>query len=46
MNRIIANGQEFVYLSAGTGPKVLLLHGFPDLATTWSFQMDALAQAG
>jgi len=46
MNRIIANGQEFVYLSAGTGPKVLLLHGFPDLATTWSSQMDALAQAG
>ena len=46
MNRIIANGQEFVYLGAGTGPKVLLLHGFPDIASTWSFQMDALAQAG
>jgi pimeloyl-ACP methyl ester carboxylesterase len=25
---------------------VLLLHGFPDIATTWSHQMDALAQAG
>jgi pimeloyl-ACP methyl ester carboxylesterase len=46
MNRITANGQEFYYLSAGAGPKVLLLHGFPDIASTWSFQMDALAQAG
>ena len=42
MNRIIADGQEFVYLSAGTGPKVLLLHGFPDIASTWSFQLPAL----
>ena len=46
MNRIKANGQEFCYLSAGTGPKVLLLHGFPDIPATWSFQMEALAQAG
>jgi len=46
MNRITANGQEFYYLSAGAGPKVLLLHGFPDIAGTWSFQMDALAREG
>jgi len=43
---IEANGQTFACLSHGSGPKVLLLHGFPDIATTWSHQMDALAQAG
>ena len=46
MHRIAANGQEFFYLSAGSGPKVLLVHGFPDVASTWSSQMDALAAAG
>ena len=43
---IRANGQSFACLSQGSGPKVLLLNGFPDIATTWSHQMDALAQAG
>ena len=43
---IHANGQTFACLSHGSGPQVLLLHGFPDIATTWSHQMDALAQAG
>jgi len=43
---IHANGQSFACLRQGSGPKVLLLHGFPDIATTWSHQMDALAQAG
>ena len=43
---IHANGQTFACLSHGSGPQVLLLHGFPDIATTWSYQMDALAQAG
>ena len=43
---IRANGQTFACLSHGSGPKVLLLHGFPDIATTWSHQMEALAQAG
>ena len=43
---IRANGQTFACLSHGSGPQVLLLHGFPDIATTWSHQMDALAQAG
>ena len=43
---IHANGQTFACLSHGSGPQVLLLYGFPDIATTWSHQMDALAQAG
>ena len=41
-----ANGIDFAYLEAGSGPLVLLLHGFPDTAETWSHQMPALAAAG
>jgi pimeloyl-ACP methyl ester carboxylesterase len=49
MHTVHANGLEFAYLSAnlqGTGPLVMLLHGFPDTANTWSHQMPALAAAG
>ena len=45
MNRIRANGLEFAYLEEGDGPLVLLLHGFPDSARSWSHQMRALAAA-
>ena len=45
-NRLRANGIEFAYLEAGSGHLVLLLHGFPDTAETWSHQMPALAAAG
>jgi pimeloyl-ACP methyl ester carboxylesterase len=41
-----ANGLEFAYLEMGDGPPVLLLHGFPDDAWTWSNQLGALAEAG
>jgi pimeloyl-ACP methyl ester carboxylesterase len=43
---IEANGLRFAFLEAGEGPLVLLLHGFPDDAWTWSRQMPALADAG
>jgi len=33
-----ANGLRFAYLSAGSGPLVLLLHGFPDTAHTWDHE--------
>src|SRR5262249_48630939 len=46
MNRICANGLEFAYLEEGAGPLVLLLHGFPDTARSWSHQIRALAAAG
>jgi pimeloyl-ACP methyl ester carboxylesterase len=46
MLQVHANGLEFHCLTQGSGPKVLLLHGFPDTAHTWRYQMDALAQAG
>ena len=34
------------YLEAGTGPLVLLLHGFPELSFSWRHQIAALADAG
>jgi pimeloyl-ACP methyl ester carboxylesterase len=46
MIKIHANGLDFFCLEQGQGPKVLLLHGFPDIAQTWEFQMKALADAG
>jgi pimeloyl-ACP methyl ester carboxylesterase len=41
-----ANGIRFAYLTAGNGPLVLLLHGFPDTAHTWEHVMPQLAAAG
>ena len=41
-----ANGLEFAYLEQGSGPLVLLMHGFPDNAFTWDQQLPALAEAG
>ncbi len=46
MKRIRANGLDFAYVEEGDGPVVLLLHGFPDTARSWSYQMPALASAG
>lgn len=46
MKQVHANGLEFAYEEQGTGPLVLLLHGFPDNAHTWSHQLPALAAAG
>jgi pimeloyl-ACP methyl ester carboxylesterase len=46
LHRIRANGIEFAYLEQGSGPLVLLLHGFPDTASSWSHQLPALAAAG
>lgn len=37
---------EFHILEAGSGPLVVLLHGFPDLAIGWTHQIKALSQAG
>ena len=33
-------------LEAGSGPLVLLIHGFPELAVSWRAQVEALACAG
>lgn len=46
METVRANGLSFAYLSEGTGPLVLLLHGFPDTAHTWDRVIPAVAAAG
>lgn len=40
------NGVEMAYLSAGSGPLVLLLHGYPDTARGWLPVMRQLADGG
>ncbi|MDH3607587.1 MAG: alpha/beta hydrolase [Acidimicrobiia bacterium] len=44
--RIAVNGIELAVAEAGTGYPVLLLHGFPELAHSWRYQLPALAAAG
>ncbi|QOY88766.1 alpha/beta fold hydrolase [Paludibaculum fermentans] len=41
-----ANGIRMHYAEAGTGPLVLLLHGFPELWHAWRHQLAPLAAAG
>lgn len=41
-----ANGLRFGYLESGTGPLVLLVHGFPDTAYSWTATRSALAATG
>ena len=40
------NGVSLHYVEAGTGPLVLLLHGFPDFWYSWHYQIPVLAEAG
>jgi pimeloyl-ACP methyl ester carboxylesterase len=44
--RIATNGAELDVLDAGTGPLVVLCHGFPELSYSWRHQLPALAAAG
>ena len=41
-----ANGLTFAYLEEGTGPLVLMLHGFPDTAHTWDHLRPLIAAKG
>ena len=41
-----ANGIDIHLAEAGSGPAVLLLHGFPELWYSWRHQVGALADAG
>ena len=41
-----ANGLRFGYLESGSGPLVLLVHGFPDTAHAWDSTREVLAAAG
>ncbi|MBT8080329.1 MAG: alpha/beta hydrolase [Gammaproteobacteria bacterium] len=40
------NGIRLAVYEAGSGPPVILLHGFPELAYSWRHQLPALADAG
>ena len=40
------HGESFPVLDVGSGPPVLLLHGFPDSRRLWRLQIPALLQAG
>ena len=44
--QIEANGLKFAVIDAGSGPGVLLLHGFPDSSYVWRHQVPALVKAG
>lgn len=44
--RVKANGLEFEYLEAGTGPLALLWHGFPDSPYTYRYLIPRLVEAG
>jgi pimeloyl-ACP methyl ester carboxylesterase len=43
---VTANGLAFPVLDQGTGPAVLLLHGFPDSRFLWRNQVGPLLDAG
>lgn len=43
---IETNGIEAHVLTAGTGPAVVLAHGFPELSYSWRHQIEPLADAG
>ncbi len=46
MKTVTANGVRFAYLEQGSGPLVLMVHGFPDTAHTLAAVMPAVAAAG
>lgn len=45
-HRAFINGLHLHYVEAGTGPLILLLHGFPEFWYSWRHQIPALADAG
>jgi pimeloyl-ACP methyl ester carboxylesterase len=46
INFVDANGLRFAYFEEGSGPLVLLLHGFPDTAHTWDELRPRIAAKG
>jgi pimeloyl-ACP methyl ester carboxylesterase len=44
--RIEVGGLDFNVVDQGSGPAVLLLHGFPDSSYLWRHQIPALVEAG
>ena len=46
MRRVQGDGITLAVLDEGSGPAVLLLHGFPDSSALWRHQVPALVSAG
>ncbi|HEY9303151.1 MAG TPA: alpha/beta hydrolase [Mycobacterium sp.] len=46
LHYVNANGLNFAYLEDGSGPLVLMLHGFPDTAHTWDDLRARIAAQG
>ena len=46
VHHVEANGLDFAYLEDGSGPLVLMLHGFPDTAHTWDDLRPRIAANG
>ena len=46
IRRIRTGDVELSTTIAGSGPPLLLLHGFPDSAEVWRYQLPALVDAG
>jgi pimeloyl-ACP methyl ester carboxylesterase len=46
LREVDANGLRMQVADAGSGPPVVLLHGFPELWYSWRHQLRALAAAG
>lgn len=44
--RAVINGLDYHYVTCGSGPAVLLVHGFPDSWRVWRHQIPAIAAAG
>ncbi len=42
----VVNGIELAVIEEGTGDAVVFIHGFPELAYSWRYQIPALAGAG
>lgn len=40
----VVNGLDYYYIDAGSGEAVFLLHGFPDMATTWDETITELSK--
>lgn len=40
------NGNRYCYLEAGTGPTILLVHGYPDNAYSWEHQIRFFSEQG
>ena len=43
---IASNGLRMATYEQGEGPAVILVHGFPELAYSWRYQIPALSAAG